>query len=110
MSAAVVAVLAAGLMAARFGAGESAYRELAALPASSVTAGQGHPVREGQININSASAEELDKLPGIGEVRAAAIVAWRAEHGPFRYPEELLQVPGIGEAILSEILDLVTVG
>ena len=49
-------------------------------------------------------------LPGIGEVRAQAILDYRAEHGPFRYPEELIRVKGIGEGILSGILDQITTG
>ena len=46
----------------------------------------------------------------IGEVRAQAILDYRAEHGPFRYPEELIRVKGIGEGILSGILDQITTG
>ena len=61
------------------------------------------------LDLNSASAEELEKLPGIGSKLAAAIVAYREEHGPFRSVEDLLQVPGIGEKRLEAIRDLVTV-
>lgn len=63
-----------------------------------------------KLDLNSAGAEELQKLPGIGEKLAAAIVGYREEHGPFRDVEELLQVPGIGEKRLAAIRDLVTVG
>ena len=49
-------------------------------------------------------------LPGIGAVRAQAILDYRAEHGPFRYPEELIRVKGIGEGILSGILEQITTG
>ena len=63
-----------------------------------------------KININTAPAEELERLPGIGESRAAAIVAYREEHGPFTYVEDLIQVPGIGEGILEGLMDQVTVG
>ncbi len=62
-----------------------------------------------RLDLNSASAEELRKLPGIGEKLSAAIVEWREEHGPFQSAEELLQIPGIGEKRLEEIRDLVTV-
>ena len=55
------------------------------------------------VNINTANAEELEKLPGIGEVKAAAIVAYRQSNGPFTCPEELLKVPGIGQKILEAI-------
>ena len=85
-------------------------RPLAALPAPTEPAGAGHPVREGQIDVNTAGAEELTELPGIGPARAAAIVADREANGPFRYPEDLLRVPGIGEKTLAGFLDLITVG
>lgn len=62
------------------------------------------------ININTASAEELQALPGIGETRAEAIVAYREEHGPFTYVEDLRGVSGIGEGILANIMDYITVG
>ena len=103
-------LLAAALMLARFAAAEHSGGALNSLPASPVTAGAGHPVREEQININTASAEELDRLPGIGPVKAEAIVAWRAEHGAFRYPEELIRVHGIGEGTLKKLLDMITTG
>ena len=61
------------------------------------------------LNLNTASEEELRRLPGIGEKLAAAIVAYREEHGPFRTVDELLQVPGIGEKRLAAIRDLVTI-
>ena len=108
--AAAAALWAAGAMMAHFAAAENGYAPLAVLPAAQTVAGEGHIVRAGQININTATAEELDKLPGIGEVKAAAIVKWRVEHGSFRYPEELIRVPGIGEGILGDILDQLTTG
>ena len=63
-----------------------------------------------KLDLNSATAAELQRLPGIGEKLSVAIVAWRVEHGPFQKVEELLQVPGIGEKRLAEIRDLVTAG
>lgn len=65
---------------------------------------------EGLVDINTAGLEELMSLPGIGEVRAGAILDHRAEHGPFRYPEDLIRVDGIGEGILSGLLDRITTG
>jgi competence protein ComEA len=59
--------------------------------------------------VNVASAEELETLPGIGEVLAQAIIAYREEHGPFTAVEELEDVSGIGPVTLEEIRDLVTV-
>ena len=68
-------------------------------------------ILEGErINVNTAPAEDLDRLPGIGESRAAAIVAYREAHGPFETVEELLEVDGIGEGILGDIRDYITVG
>ena len=43
-------------------------------------------------------------------MKAAAIIAFREENGPFRYPEELIRVKGIGEGTLGKIMDLITVG
>lgn len=62
-----------------------------------------------KLELNTATAEELQKLPGIGDVLSQAIVDHRQEHGPFQSVEELLQVPGIGEKRLDAIRDLVTV-
>lgn len=62
-----------------------------------------------RININTASAGDLQRLPGIGEKRAQAIVTWREENGPFEQTEDLVQVPGIGEGILAQCRDYVTV-
>lgn len=65
------------------------------------------PAPSGQIPLNSASAAELDLLPGIGPSLANAIIEFRQAHGPFQSVEELLEVPGIGPAKLAAIRDLV---
>ncbi len=57
------------------------------------------------IDINSATAGELEALPGVGPVLAQRIVAYRDERGPFRAVEDLLDIPGIGEAKLSQMRD-----
>jgi competence protein ComEA len=51
----------------------------------------------GKININTASAEELTQLKGIGPSHAAKIVAYREQNGPFKAAEEVIKVPGIGQ-------------
>ncbi len=63
----------------------------------------------GRINLNQATVEQLDTLPGVGPVTAQAIVAWREENGRFSSVDELLDVRGIGDATLAELRDLVTV-
>ena len=95
-------------MAACFAAGQLALGPLALLP--SPPPAQSQVPAEGRVNLNTAGLEELDTLPGIGPVRAQAILDWREEHGPFRYVEELIYVSGIGEGILEELIDLVSVG
>lgn len=62
-----------------------------------------------RININTADETQLQSLPGIGEVRAKAIIADREENGPFRIPEDIIRVSGIGQGTLEEILDYITV-
>ena len=65
---------------------------------------------QGRINVNTAGVEELSQLPGIGEVLAGRIVAYREENGSFLSTQELQNVEGIGEKRLDAILDLITVG
>lgn len=61
------------------------------------------------VNINTASAQELDELPGIGTVLAERMIAYREEHGPFQSTEELMEISGIGEAKYADIVALITV-
>jgi competence protein ComEA len=78
-------------------------------PAGGGTASAGAATPGGLVNVNTAPAAELEALPGIGEVLAQRIVDYRTEHGPFASVEDLVDVSGIGDAILAEIRDLVTV-
>jgi len=61
------------------------------------------------ININTASQEELESLPGIGPTLAQRIIDYRTEHGPFKQIEDIMNVPGIGPATFDQIADLITV-
>ena len=63
-----------------------------------------------KINVNSAPAADLARLPGIGETRAQAVVTHREEKGPFQSAEELLAVSGIGEATLEKIRPYIEFG
>ena len=77
---------------------------------TAVTASQDEVVPERPlVDLNTAPAEELAELPGIGEALAARIVAYRAENGPFETPEDLIKVSGIGKKKLEDIRDRVTV-
>jgi competence protein ComEA len=60
------------------------------------------------VDLNTATAEQLDELPGIGPATAAAILDHRQRHGPFGSVDELLDVRGIGPAKLEALRDLVT--
>jgi competence protein ComEA len=63
----------------------------------------------GVVNVNTAGLEELDTLPGVGPATAQAILDYRREHGPFQRPEDLLNVRGIGEKKLAQMLPRVRV-
>jgi competence protein ComEA len=60
-------------------------------------------------NINSATVAELDALPGVGPAKAAAILQYREQHGPFTAVDELGRVPGFGAAAVARLRDRVTV-
>ena len=61
-----------------------------------------------RLDLNEASAEELEDLPGIGPVLAERILARRAELGAFRTREDVLSVPGVGEAVYAGIEPYIT--
>lgn len=67
------------------------------------------PQPEGPIDINHASQEELETLPGIGPVIAARIIEYREENGPYQVVEDIQKVKGIGPATFDELEGLITV-
>lgn len=93
------------------------FRDRAALKAAPVTVETENAVPQesflpdvSPLDVNSASAEELAGLPGIGEVLAQRIVDYRTANGPFEAVEDLLSVSGIGEKRLAELEGRITVG
>ena len=64
---------------------------------------------ESPVNLNTATREELMTLPGIGEAKADAVIAYREENGGFSSPEEIMNISGIKEAVFSQIKDRITV-
>jgi competence protein ComEA len=60
------------------------------------------------LNINSATLTELDALPGVGPTKAAAILQYRQEHGPFAAVDQLARVPGLGAGAVARLRDHVS--
>ena len=77
--------------------------------AGSTTGQTQEPEKEKKVNINTASKEELMTLPGIGESKADAILAYRERYGHFLEPEELMEIEGIKEAVFSKIKDYIVI-
>ena len=76
--------------------------------AARAAAGAMPPPATGPVNLNSATLEQLDALPGVGPVTAQKIIAYREQNGAFRSVDDLDAVPGIGPARLEELRTLVT--
>ena len=81
------------------------------VPAVPETTGTGESMgtEDGIVNLNTAGAETLKTLSGIGDSKAQAILAYREEHGGFSSIEEIMQVPGIKESTFSMIKDKIAV-
>jgi competence protein ComEA len=79
-----------------------------ASPASSRAAAKGSAV--GTVNLNTASAGDLEALPGIGAKTAARIVEYRQKNGPFKKVEELMNVRGVGEKNFLKLKPQISVG
>ena len=81
------------------------------MPGTTVPAPESGSAASGaNLDLNHASAAELESLPGIGPSLASAIVQYRDQNGPFQSVEQLLDVPGIGPTRLEQLRELITVG
>lgn len=102
-----------GLNLARLVAdGEQVLVGIAPLPGAvgpTGSAGGPAPPDGGQVNLNTATAEQLDTLPGIGPALAGRILDWREQHGRFSSVDELQEVSGIGPKTFAELAPLVVV-
>jgi competence protein ComEA len=78
-------------------------------PAAGPATGTTKPKRGEVLDLNTATVEQLDALPGVGPVTAAAIVAWRQANGKFTSVDQLAEVDGIGPARLEKLRALVRV-
>ncbi|MCZ7558137.1 MAG: ComEA family DNA-binding protein [Bacteroidia bacterium] len=76
---------------------------------STTVANSGTKRTGGTVNINTAGAAELQSLPGVGEATATKIVTWRTAHGRFSRPEDIMNVPSIGEKKFEKMRHLITV-
>jgi competence protein ComEA len=74
---------------------------------SRAAGGEGAAATDGRVRVNTASVEDLQRLPGVGPVLALRIVEHRDRHGPFAVVEDLLDVPGIGEGKLAALREAV---
>lgn len=64
---------------------------------------------DGRVNLNTATAQQLMTLPGIGQAKAESIIAWREENGGFTQVEDLMKIEGIKEGVFSKIRDNIKV-
>ena len=91
--------------------GPTVHRRAVEVPAALDSAGTGEYLSSpifAPIDINTASPGELELLPMIGPARAAAIVEYRETNGPFESPQDIRNVPGIGQGIFEQIRSHIT--
>ena len=96
-------------LAARLSDGLRVYVPMIGEAAAPIVDGSSDATPQGPINLNTATADQLDALPGVGPATATAIIAYRRDHGPFGSVDALLEVPGIGPSKLAQIRSLIVV-
>ena len=101
---AALLALALGLTAAHVAPGPGSGAFALAAPGGAQAVAYAPSLPEGPVAVNTADAEELDTLPGVGEVIAQLIIEEREENVPFYYPEDLINVKGFGEKTLEKLL------
>jgi len=87
----------------------SVSKELYTLPPVTTSAPETTEVIQYPLDLNSATGEELQSLPGIGEVLSQRILDYREEHGPFTATDQLMDVYGIGQQLYESIQGYITV-
>ncbi|MBB5153015.1 ComEA family DNA-binding protein [Saccharopolyspora phatthalungensis] len=92
-------------LARRLVDGEQLYVAVSPPPQAS----PGQPGGDGKVDLNTATVEQLDELPGVGKVTAKRIVQWRDEHGRFDSVEQLREIDGIGESRFARLREVVRV-
>jgi comEA protein len=95
--------------AARYPLDEKPPRGSKAAEASGTASAPARPATDGKVNLNTATAEQLERLPEIGPALAARILEYRQQHGPFLRIEDILEVRGIGERKFEKIRDRLSV-
>lgn len=73
------------------------------VPAGAQQSGSSGITEDGRVNINTAGLEELMTIPGVGQTRGEAIIAYRQEHGGFQEPQDIKKVPGIGDTLYERM-------
>lgn len=109
ITAAFICILLGIFIGRNFPGGQNLNIQDGQLP-QSPTSGPSVPVGDGKVDINTATAEQLDMLPGIGVVYAQRIIDYREQNGPFRTIEDIMNVTGIGEKKFEQIKDYIKVG
>ena len=96
-------------LAAKVTDGQRIYLPKPGEPAPAATSASGGATPAGPLDLNTATAAQLDALPGVGPTTAAAIVSYREKHGPYRSIDGLLEIKGLGQSKVDALRELVRV-